>query len=85
MKDLLETSPENVQDALEKWQKVAKGADVESMQSYANDEMRNFLSSFNSSSFSEEAVDATNETLDDLSTWIKEKQDMLFWIRSNYW
>ena len=78
MKDLLETSPENVQDALEKWQKVAKGADVETMQNYANDEMRNFLSSFNSSSFSEEAVDATNETLDDLSTWIKEKQVMLF-------
>ena len=77
MKDLLETSPENVQDALEKWQKVAKGADVETMQNYANDEMRNFLSSFNSSSFSEEAVDATNETLDDLSTWIKEKQDLL--------
>ena len=77
MKDLLETSPEDVQDALEKWQKVAQGTDVESMQSYANDEMRNFLSSFNSSTFSEEAVDATNETLDDLSTWIKEKQDLL--------
>ena len=85
MKDLLETSPENVHDALEKLQKVANGADVESMQTYANDEMRNFLSSFNSSSFSEEAVDATNETLDDLSTWIQEKQDMLFWNRTNYW
>ena len=72
MKDLLETSPENVQDALEKWQKVA-GADVESMQSYASDEMKHFLSSFNSSNFSGKAIDATNETLDDLSTWLKEK------------
>ena len=77
LKKLYETSGGDLDDAsetLKRLQEAASG-DLEAFQKTASDELDKFLTSFNHSvtDFSGQAIDTTNETIDNINIWLKEK------------